>query len=204
MSNIDVSAWFVGVSVIELVAVSLFVLYLVLAIRQQILCWLAAFIASILSIAVFAEAELSMQASLQVFYAAMAIYGWYQWRGGNQDSQLKISIWPLRVHAAVVIGVVVVSIVTTYILQYLQQPTSYLDSLTAVGAVVATWMVTRKILENWVYWVVIDLMSGYLYFSRGLMLYFLLNFIYLVLVVFGFREWFKDWRAQPSARGHVA
>lgn len=195
--------WFADVSIVEAVAVALFVVYLVLAIRQQILCWLAAFVASVLSIAVFADTELYMQAGLQVFYAFMAIYGWQQWRSGGNGSTLRVSTRNVTWHLVVIALIFFTSVAAARFLAAIDRPTPFLDSFTAVSAIVTTWMVANKILENWLYWLVIDALSGYLYFSRGLMLYTLLNVIYLILVVFGFRQWFKDWRAhfdsEPSA-----
>jgi nicotinamide mononucleotide transporter len=68
----------------------------------------------------------------------------------------------------------------------------YLDSFTTWGAIVTTWMVARKIIQNWHYWFIIDSVSVYLYVSRGLWLTSLLFVLYLVLIVIGYREWRKS------------
>ena len=70
----------------------------------------------------------------------------------------------------------------------------YADSFTTVAAIVTTYMVARKVLENWVYWFVIDSVSVYLYASRGLYLTTLLFLSYLVLIVIGFRTWLREYR----------
>ncbi|MGI9257775.1 MAG: nicotinamide mononucleotide transporter, partial [Gammaproteobacteria bacterium] len=72
-----------AVSVIEGVAVVLAIAYLVLAIRQDLLCWYAAFASSLIYLWIFFDARLYMESALQVFYAGMAIFGWYQWRYGG-------------------------------------------------------------------------------------------------------------------------
>ena len=82
----------------ELVAVILAVAYLVLAIRQNIWCWLCAAISTAMYVYLFANANLYMESLLNVFYFGMAIYGWYIWRGGKADDELPVSVWPLQVH----------------------------------------------------------------------------------------------------------
>jgi nicotinamide mononucleotide transporter len=74
----------------------------------------------------------------------------------------------------------------------------YLDSFTSVGAVITTYMVAKKILENWVYWLVIDGITLYIYWQRSLYLYAALFVVYLVLVVVGFYRWRRDWQAQAA------
>jgi len=74
----------------------------------------------------------------------------------------------------------------------------YLDSFTTWGAIVTTWMVARKIIQNWHYWFIIDSVSVYLYISRGLWLTALLFMVYLVLIVIGYRQWRKSLEASRA------
>ena len=74
----------------------------------------------------------------------------------------------------------------------------YADSFTTIGALVATYMVTKKVLENWVYWFVLDSVSVFIYLARELYLYALLFVLYLVLIVIGYRRWLRDFRAQRT------
>ena len=74
----------------------------------------------------------------------------------------------------------------------------YLDSFTTVAALVSTYMVARKILENWIYWFVIDAVSVYLYGLRDLYLTAALYVLYLVMIVIGFRRWWRDWQIQRA------
>ena len=83
----------------ELTAVILAVGYLVLAIRQNIWCWFCAAISTALYVYLFARANLYMESLLNVFYFAMAIYGWYMWRGGKTDDELPVSVWSRQTHA---------------------------------------------------------------------------------------------------------
>lgn len=192
---------FAGVSLLEAVAVILAVVYLVLAIRQNNWCWLAAFVSSVLSIFVFSAAQLYMQAALQVFYAGMAVYGWWQWtRGSSADhGPVRVHTWPLQRHLAALAGVTVLSGLFAWALRSTDQAMPLLDSFVTVAAILTTWMVARKLLENWIYWFVIDSISIYLYLARELVLYAGLFVVYLVLVVIGFRQWRADLRLAKAS-----
>jgi len=191
-------------SALEVAAVAFGLLYLVLAIRQNILCWPAALIGVLLSLVLFWEARLYMEAALQIFYAAMAFYGWYQWRHGRRgnagriDGDLPVSVWSVRQHVVAIAATLVLSGVIGWALTHTNAAFPYLDSFTSVAAIVTTYMVAKKILENWVYWFVIDSIGVYLYTARGLYLYAALFVLYLVLVVLGFVRWQRDWREQAA------
>ncbi len=196
----DVAALVQQLSPLEAAGVLFSVLYLVLAIRESLWCWPAAFLSSVLTIVVMFGAQLYSEAALNVFYAAMAIYGWYQWRHGGRKSgasELPIGVWPLRTHALAIGGSVLLSAVIGSIMsRNTDAAFPYLDAFVTVSSVVTTYMVARKILENWIYWLVVDSLSMYLYWQRGLNLYVALFALYLVLVVIGLVRWHRDWRAQ--------
>lgn len=187
-------------SQLEAAGVFFSVLYLVLAIRESLWCWPAAFLSSVLTIVVMFGARLYSEAALNIFYAAMAVYGWYQWRYGGKASgagELPIGVWPLKVHAAAIGGSIAMSAVIGWLMsRYTEAAFPYLDAFVTVSSVVTTYMVARKILENWLYWLVVDSLSLYLYWQRDLNLYVALFALYLVLVVLGLIRWHRDWRAQ--------
>jgi nicotinamide mononucleotide transporter len=187
-------------SLVEAVGAFLGVLYLVLAIRKDLWCWPVAFISSVITVVVMFAALLYSEAALNVFYAAMSIYGWYQWRHGGRahgTPELPIGVWSLGTHALVIGGSVVLSVAIGWVMsRHTNAAYPYLDAFVTVSSVVTTYMVARKILENWLYWLVVDSLSLYLYVQRGLYFYVGLFAIYLVLVVIGFVRWRRDWRAQ--------
>lgn len=186
---------------VEAAGVLLGVLYLVLVIRESLWCWPAAFVSSVLTILVMFEARLYSEAALNVFYAAMAIYGWYQWRYGGRGQgapELPISVWPFAMHALAIGGsVALAAVVGWFMSRHTAAAFPYLDAFVTVASIVTTYMVARKILENWAYWLVVDSLSLYLYWQRGLYLYVGLFALYLVLVVLGWIRWQRDWRGQP-------
>jgi nicotinamide mononucleotide transporter len=178
----------------EVLAVVLAIVYLVLAIRESIACWIAAILSTSIYIVLMFEVGLYMESALQFFYIAMAVYGWWSWRGGDgTDHELKVSSWPLARHAVPLSLIMVATLLSGYLLgSFTEAAMPYLDSFTTWGAIVTTWMVARKILQNWHYWFVIDSLSVYLYISRGLYLTAMLFVLYLVLIVIGYRQWRKN------------
>jgi nicotinamide mononucleotide transporter len=175
----------------EALAVILAVAYLVLAIRQNIWCWAAAAASTLLYLFIMYHSKLYMQSLLQLYYLGMAAYGWYSWRcpqvGGGA---LPVSTWPLRYHAFAVVLVLLLVFVSAGLLQrFSDGALPYLDAFTAWAAVITTFMVARKILENWIYWFVIDSVSIGLYLDRELYFTAALFAAYLVLVVIGYRSW---------------
>jgi nicotinamide mononucleotide transporter len=198
-----VAAALAAMSWLEIASVAFGLAYLVLAVRQNILCWAAALISTLLSLVLFYDARLYPETALQVFYAVMAVYGWWQWRHGGRPGdraaiELPVSVWPLRYHVLAVCGTLVAALALGTVLSRTNAAFPYLDSFTSVGAVITTYMVAKKILENWVYWLVIDGITLYIYWQRSLYLYAALFIVYLVLVVFGFCRWRRDWRAQTA------
>lgn len=187
-----------AMSLWEALAVVLGVAYLLLAVKENILCWYAAFLQTAISIYVFWDVQLLMESALQVYYLGMAVYGWRQWKYGSRNNGgLPVSRWSLNTHLQVIAVVLLVSGASGYLLDnHSEAAWPYLDSFTTWASVLTTWMVARKILENWIYWLVIDAASIFLYLERGLYLYSLLFVAYLVIVVFGFLQWSRHYRQQ--------
>jgi len=190
----------------EALAVVLAITYLVLAIRQNIWCWAAAAISTLIYLFIMFEAKLYMESVLQLFYLAMAAYGWYQWRAHGQNREvLQVRTWPFSNHLFAIASVLILVFASGHLLtQYSDAALPHLDSFTTWGAVIATYMVARKILENWVYWFVIDAVSVGLYLNRGLLLTAVLFAFYLVLIVIGYRSWRASMAdAKPEIPGGV-
>ena len=183
-------------SMAELAAVILAIAYLILAVRQKIACWYAAFISTTIFLYLFWQVDLYMESGLQVYYLVMAVYGWWSWQYRDTDKKmLPVSRWPIKAHLLALTFIAIATWVSGQLLVDTDQRLAYLDSFTTWSAVVTTYMVTRKILENWIYWLVIDAASIYLYLDRGLYFTALLFAIYIVIILFGFHAWLKDYRA---------
>lgn len=184
----------------ELAAVVLAVAYLLLAVRQNRLCWIAAFISTAIFTVLFWNVQLLMQSALNVYYMIMAVYGWWHWQHGeDSEGALPITRWPLSRHALSLGIIGACALVSGYLLaRHSQAAWPYLDSLITWGAVVTTFMVARKVLENWAYWMVINSLAIFLFFDRGMHLTALLHATYLVISVFGWMSWHRDYRHRQS------
>jgi nicotinamide mononucleotide transporter len=189
-----------SLSVAELVAVVAAVLYLVLAIRQSIWCWLFAGLSTALYVFLFMDAKLYMESVLNLFYFAMAVYGFRFWLvHGGGTSGPRVTRWPLPVHAAAILAILVLSLASGFFLARLTDAEfPYIDSMTTFAAFWTTFLVARKVLENWWYWLVIDVVSIWLYWTRGLELTALLFAAYVVMIPFGLAAWTRSMRDRPA------
>jgi nicotinamide mononucleotide transporter len=193
------SAWR-GTSGVEMSAALLAVAYTILAIWQRIECWVAAFLSSCLYVWVMFGAHLYMESALNAFYAAVAIYGFWEWRYGAGGGALAVSRWPLARHAAALAGIAALSALTGYLLKrYTPAASPWVDSMVTWSSVFATFLAARKVYENWHWWLVIDSVCVYLYITRRLFLTMLLFLVYLVLIIIGMREWRRSLTAHAAA-----
>jgi nicotinamide mononucleotide transporter len=194
----------------ELVAVSLALAYLLLALREHIACWYAAFISTAIYTVIFWHVSLLMDSLLNIYYMLMAVYGWFQWRkqtsNGNNSSKgsptknkRPISTWTGRQHLIALASIGLATVISGYTLeQYTQASWPYLDSFTTWASVITTYMVTQKILENWLYWIVIDAVAIGLYIERGLHFTALLFILYCIIAVIGFFAWRQHYHRQSQ------
>ena len=186
-------------SIAETAAVLLAIAYLLLAIHQNILCWAAGMISALIFMGVFYSALLYMQSALQIFYVGMAIYGWHQWRyAGDEGTGVQIHTLTIVRHIQVIAGISAAALLLGWIMSRTDTPFPYAEAFITVAAIVTTLMVARKVLENWLYWFVIDSIAVYLYVARELYLTALLFVFYLVMAVIGFRRWRRDYLAGAS------
>ena len=171
-------------------AVILAVLYLLLAVRQHILCWLCWIISSCLYLYVMYEAGLYMESMLQIFYIIMGFYGWCQWNKSGDQASFQVNRWSPLNHLIAIAVVLILTFVSGQVLElYTEAAMPFIDALTTWGAVVTTYMVAKKLLENWIYWFVIDSISIYLFVSRELYFTAFLFLVYLFIIVIGYRSW---------------
>jgi nicotinamide mononucleotide transporter len=189
-----------GITAAEWIAVVFAFAYLVLAIRQNAWCWACSIVSSAIFLVLFARGGLVMQAWLQVFYVAMAVYGWWVWRRGGEGPQsaLTVSRWPLRRHLVALVVIGVVSVVNgRWVAGGAHDAlVPYVDALTAWVSVFATWLVARKVLENWLYWIVVDMVAAALYFTQGLHATAVLFVVYSLVAIRGYQQWRADYRRE--------
>ncbi|GMR14765.1 MAG: nicotinamide riboside transporter PnuC [Gammaproteobacteria bacterium] len=188
----------------EMAAVAFAITYLLLAVRENVWCWLFAFVSTAIYTILFRDVSLLMDSALNVYYMAMAVFGWYQWtRGGtsisagsNEESHtLAIQLLSKRQHGLIIVSILLFSGVSGYLLsKYSTAAWPYVDSFTTWASVIATYLITRKYLQNWLYWIVIDAVSVPLYIERGLKLTALLFAAYIIIAVVGYISWQRHFR----------
>ena len=190
ISNFLNSVWF------EILAAILAIIYLLLALKQDIRCWIAWIISSLMYLFVMLYAGLLMESALQIFYVGMGIYGWMQWDKRAAQDKLSIRRWNKKQHFYAIGSLLCIVVISGYLISLNSNAVApYIDSFTTWGAILATFMVAKKVLENWIYWFVIDFVSVFLFLSRELYPTAVLFVIYLVIIVFGYRAWIQAMRS---------
>ncbi len=187
-------------SALEFAAVVFALLYLVLAIRENIWCWLCAMVSTAIYVWLFIGAKLYMESVLNVFYFVMAVYGWFVWHSGEiEEEPLPVSVWSGMTHVRAILAIAVLSAISGYALtQYSDAAYPYIDSATTFAAIWATFLVARKVLENWWYWLLIDAVSVLIYWSRGRELTALLFVVYVALIPIGLVSWTRSYRKSQN------
>ena len=182
--------------ILEYTAILLAIAYVILAAKESIWCWYPAFVSSGIYVYLTFSANLIGESFISVFYVLMAVYGWWQWKfGKRKDARLNIAEWHTTHHVrAILLGFVFAGALGKGFEIMLDSAMPYLDAFTTSFSLIATFMVTRKILSNWIYWIVIDACNIYLYWSRGLEPTAGLYAVYTILALFGFISWYKEWK----------
>lgn len=173
----------------ELAAVAFGAAYILLAIREHRACWIAGGIGTAIYAAVFFDAGLPMQAALQLVYVAMSVYGWLSWRQAQADAR-AIRAWPWRRHLAAGAAIGVATAVSAPLAaRYSLAAAPVADSLGTWASLFATWLLARRVIDTWAWWIVIDLGLAALFARQGLWATAALYGAYAVLAVAGWRTW---------------
>ena len=176
---------------LEVVAVVFGVVSVYLSTRQHLASWPTALVNTALYFIVFARAGLYANMGLQVVYFSLSCYGWYAWLYGGAQHQPLVVVRATRTHALVLAPIaLVVAAVVGYLLSRVQDATlPWLDAGTTALSLVAQWMMTRKLLENWILWNVVNSVMVGMMLSQGLYLTAALYGAYFVLAVMGYVSW---------------
>ena len=188
-------------SIPEIIAVLASLTYVVLASREHRGCWPAAMLGSTIYVIVFFQYQLYMDSALNIFYVVMAIYGWLMWKNSQTEidfvaaaskEKTNIKKWRGIKHINAIAIIILLSAFSGFYLDnYTDAAYPYLDSLTTWSSFLATWMVVNKILETWLYWIVIDAASIYLYINKELYFTALLFGLYVIIATYGYLHWKK-------------
>ena len=190
-------------SALEWIATITLIIYVILAARENIWCWAFGIVGTICSLIVYFQSKFFLDATLQVYYLVMSVYGWIMWQqkrsirqkngqtniAYNTESNLPITSRGFYWH----LGIIALGFIVAYPLgllsEYFGGTLPYIDALTTSFALIATYMVAKKILENWLYWIVIDLIAAWAYWTKSLELFTFLFLIYAIIAVYGWFSW---------------
>ena len=184
-------SWPAEVSPLELFAAIVGAISVWLSVRQNILSWPTAIVNVVLYAIVFYQAKLYADMGLQVVYAALSIYGWYEWLyGGEGRTELHVTLTSPRLAALLaLIALSGAALLGTLLRHTTDAALPYMDSFLSSTSLVAQWMMTRKKLENWLVWIFVDVLYVGMFIFKGLYLTAGLYAVFLVLAVRGYVDW---------------
>jgi len=183
---------------LEIFAVIFALLYLFLAMKQNIACWYAAFISTLIYILIYWDVSLYMESLLNFYYLLMAIYGWINWNKKSQIDKNYVISWSYQNHIVVILLILILTVISGFSLQKTDAVYPYLDSFTTWASVITTFMVAQKILSNWIFWIIINSVAIFLNFDRELYLTVILLMTYQVMSVYGYYQWRKSYYEYKS------
>ena len=174
-----------------------------LLIKENIWTFPIGLVYAFVSVVVMAQANLYADTLLNFYYVVMNGYGWYYWsyRGTRStDDELIVTNMPLRIGGALTVLVVAGTVVMGWLLDTrTDADLAYWDSLTTTMSFAAMWMTARKYIENWIVWLVVDVIATIMYVVKGLDFYAILYGVYLAFAVWGFLAWRRSLlQALPS------
>lgn len=185
-------------SLVEWLAVISTIAYVILIAKKLIIAWLFAFVGAVLFVYLCYVGNLYIEALLQLFYVVMAIVGWLSWKKDTSD-KIIIKTWKVNTHLLNIVISGMVSIIFGYIFDnYTNQANPYMDAFTTCYSLSATFMVAQKILENWIYWIVIDFVSIFLYAQRDYNLTAVQYVLFTILAIVGYIAWRKEYKTQKA------
>ena len=177
------------------------ILYVILAAKENIWCWASAGISASLQILIFYNNGYPAQSALQIFYLIMAVYGYIMW---NKQDQEEIKECSAKTHLyLMLIGSIVIFVIGFILTEFFESSYPLLDSLTTVFSVLACYMVAMKVLESWLYWIIIDILIVYLCYVQienynAIEEYFLilLYLTYSVIAIYGYFSWIRKMKTK--------
>lgn len=180
-------------SVLEIIAVLISVLGVTLTIKRHIACWVVNFIACLLYAYLFFEYQLYGETVLQTLFMGMAIYGFYQWKTAQQDTQAIViqTLSQNKMLQQLILSMGLGLIFGLSLMQWTQASVPLLDAQLAALSLLATYWTSRKYLATWLLWIVVDLLYVGMFIYKALFLTAALYVGFVVLAYLGWREWSK-------------
>ena len=178
---------------IEIFGVVTGILYVILEVKQNRFLWPLGIITSAAYIYIFFTGKFYADMGLQVYYVLISIYGWYYWsRGGEKSGKGELPVVRINRQQLILLFLTfAISWVLIYFVldRYTDSSVPLGDSFTTALAIVATWMLTQKIIEQWFLWIIANVVSVALYIYKGLYPTVILYAVYAGMAVYGYLVW---------------
>lgn len=199
LASITISEW------IEIIATILALIYLYLEVKEKKALWLFGILSSAIYAYVYFNSQFYADFGLMIYYVIISIYGWIHWvKGSQSDSQPDLIIsritlkQTLNLLAITAVIYSIILLILLYLPKYIGLSESsypYIDAFTSAASIVATWMLSQKILEQWYVWIVVNAICIYMYYAKDLKTTAILFIIYTIGSVIGLRTWIKNYKA---------
>lgn len=180
----------INMSLLGIIALISGIAGVLLTIKQNIWCWPMALVSVITSGLEFYESHLFGDMALQVFYFTSGVYGWIYWKK-KKNVSFSIKQIPSKSILPIILFTLIQFGIYYYLLTVFKGDKIVTDALLTACSITATYMMTKKWIENWIFWVIIDFLYIGLYFSKELYLYAFLYFVFTVMALFGYLNWKK-------------
>lgn len=181
--------------VTELSAVILGFAYLILISFSQRIAWIFGILSSAIYVYMAFIGAIYLQAGLQFVYVVLGVFGFINW---GKSAETKLKMWSLQKHLLVGIPTLFLALTLGFVFSKTDQKLPYLDAFISAFAILATYLTTKSILENWLYWIVLNLLSMYLWHEQDLQLTVVLFAVNTLMAVFGFILWLKKWKSEQT------
>jgi nicotinamide mononucleotide transporter len=186
------SLWGSPVTWAELIAFGLSIAMVVCNIRVNVAAWPLALAASLLYFVLFWDSRLYGEASLQILFVLVALWGWWQWLKGRGEDGRALRVRALSGQGRLVLLVGVLAawpLLGTLLRHFTDTDVPWWDALPTAGSVAGQWLLGRKYVENWPVWVIVNLISVGLFAWKGLWLTVLLYALFTLMALWGWRAW---------------
>ena len=195
----SITAAFAQMSGWEVLATVFGIAYVLLAAKESQWAWPFAFVSTLIYTVIFWDGALVASSILNFYYMIMAVYGFMLWKENEKGETLAISRWSLKHHLVFISLGIVGTLLLGYLTStYAGAKFAYHDAFVMVFSGIATWMMAKKVLENWLYWMVVDSTAAVLYFKSGYLATIVLFILYVILAFYGYASWRKAYDAEQA------
>lgn len=186
---------------LEIVAVIIGLACVALTVRQHILCWPSGLGMVLLYIVIFFQAKLYSDVLLQMVYVGLQIYGWYAWlHGGPEKKPLVVSrLSSTHGISWFFCGALSAGTLGALMHSFTDASFPYVDAVATIASLIAQWLMGRKVLESWLVWIFVDVVSIGLYFAKELYPTAILYVVFLGMAIWGWYEWRNVWQKPAMA-----